>query len=453
MWMSWASQQIAIQLDFHVNRYLVTAYNSLSHYPFPDTASRFSQLHHNSRYLKEAAAQVFFWVLASIAKTMPKICLLENVCGILRVWDKVTCLVYSLWFSCPCLWSLSSKATVWSRVQLKKFNSEQVWKILKKLEKYGYVIGKIVVDPIYLGDAAKRRRIYILAIHRSVLRADIRSHQQLEAALEATLSKIQLPGDQHPDPKLELNVLQNGCLDSCLLQICIKLTSIGFTKEALDVSWYSPWSSARHSSKNIEEATQYWVGLCYQDPWPLHVFILGLLQLAGVKFWENNPKWILMAIILKYINNIASGLASDTPGGPKSIGLLCRKRRQGVVKSLSLVLALILRNHETFPDQIDPKKVAALLDVGCYESIKSQRQRHATWFNQDTKAWHHVPESSLSPCSLSPQLSEVMAILNECKRLRGFTNLSQSLDRCGYSYYVPCITPRGAWILCWADFT
>jgi hypothetical protein len=48
------------------------------------------------------------------------------------------------------------------------------------------------VDPIYLGDVQKRRRVYILAIHTTVLRSDITTHRALESCLEETLQKMQV---------------------------------------------------------------------------------------------------------------------------------------------------------------------------------------------------------------------------------------------------------------------
>lgn len=48
-------------------------------------------LHNKTRFLKEEAARIFYRCLATIATVQPKLCLLENVCGMLRVWDKVGC--------------------------------------------------------------------------------------------------------------------------------------------------------------------------------------------------------------------------------------------------------------------------------------------------------------------------------------------------------------------------
>ena len=68
-----------------------------------------------------------------------------------------------------------------------------MWKALKKLEKYEYLVAKILIDPLLLGDASKRRRVYIIIVHRSVLRPEI-----------ATQGRMELPGQAPPDPSLEM---------------------------------------------------------------------------------------------------------------------------------------------------------------------------------------------------------------------------------------------------------
>lgn len=70
---------------------------------------RFSQLHNGTRFLLDPRAKVFFWVLASIAKTRPALALLENVVGILRVWKKETRLDHwKLLFWCPLVFRMFS---------------------------------------------------------------------------------------------------------------------------------------------------------------------------------------------------------------------------------------------------------------------------------------------------------------------------------------------------------
>ena len=50
---------------------------------------RFSMLHNQSRFLQEQAARPFFLSLAEIARRRPLVVLLENVLGLLRVWEQV----------------------------------------------------------------------------------------------------------------------------------------------------------------------------------------------------------------------------------------------------------------------------------------------------------------------------------------------------------------------------
>ena len=55
-------------------------------WPFPRL--RFSILHNSSRYFQEKEARVFFGCLAEIARSSPWISCLENVLGMMRVWDQ-----------------------------------------------------------------------------------------------------------------------------------------------------------------------------------------------------------------------------------------------------------------------------------------------------------------------------------------------------------------------------
>ena len=50
---------------------------------------RFSMLHHQSRLMKEQTARPFFLTLSEIARSKPLVALLENVLGLLRIWDQV----------------------------------------------------------------------------------------------------------------------------------------------------------------------------------------------------------------------------------------------------------------------------------------------------------------------------------------------------------------------------
>ena len=88
----------------------------------------------------------------------------------------------------------------------------EVWKCLKKLEDK-YFISKIFIDPIDLGDAAKRKRVYIILIRKRVAIDDVQSHAALEQQLERVLAKIQLPAAQcKPNPCLGVN--------SCFFSSC-----------------------------------------------------------------------------------------------------------------------------------------------------------------------------------------------------------------------------------------
>ena len=58
---------------------------------------------------------------------------------------------------------------------------------------------QVIVDPLALGDAAKRRRIYILVIHHSILRQDIDSNDKLESVLQKTINTMKTVGPP-PDP-------------------------------------------------------------------------------------------------------------------------------------------------------------------------------------------------------------------------------------------------------------
>ena len=87
----------------------------------------FSLLHHNTRLLDEPQAEVFRESMRTIYSTEPLICVLENVVGVLRVW-------------------------------------ETMHRYLKKHTRY--FIGRLIIDPVKLGDCVRRRRVYILMIHK-----------------------------------------------------------------------------------------------------------------------------------------------------------------------------------------------------------------------------------------------------------------------------------------------
>ena len=88
--------------------------------------------------------------------------------------------------------------------------TQQVWRCLKKLEKYNYLIAKIIVDPLSLGDASKRRRVYVVIVRKDVVRPGIRSHIGLTRALLNTLQMmVRRRGEDPPDPPLDLLMKQS----------------------------------------------------------------------------------------------------------------------------------------------------------------------------------------------------------------------------------------------------
>lgn len=63
--------------------------SDLSMLMLPSLLARFSQLHFQSRFLQEKAAEPFFLCLEEVARSLPLIALLENVLGLLRCWNQV----------------------------------------------------------------------------------------------------------------------------------------------------------------------------------------------------------------------------------------------------------------------------------------------------------------------------------------------------------------------------
>ena len=69
---------------------------------------------------------------------------------------------------------------------------------------------QVIIDPLALGDVAKRRRIYILVIHRKILRKDIDNNATLERVLKEMVErlKVDVPA---PNPYLgEKNIIFDG---------------------------------------------------------------------------------------------------------------------------------------------------------------------------------------------------------------------------------------------------
>ena len=88
----------------------------------------FSLLHHNSNFFQEEQAELFRETLKTVYRIKPLVCVLENVVGILRVWETVE-------------------------------------KHLAKLNDH-YVYCHLIINPLKLGDPVNRRRVYILMINR-----------------------------------------------------------------------------------------------------------------------------------------------------------------------------------------------------------------------------------------------------------------------------------------------
>ena len=87
----------------------------------------YSLLHNKSKLFGEEDAEVFRETMRTIYSAEPLIAVLENVVGILRVWETVE-------------------------------------KYLEKQKAYLYTY--LVLDPRKLGDCVSRRRVYILLLHR-----------------------------------------------------------------------------------------------------------------------------------------------------------------------------------------------------------------------------------------------------------------------------------------------
>lgn len=80
-------------------------------------------------------------------------------------------------------------------------------------------MGQVIVDPLELGDACKRRRIYIILIHQRVLRNDIDSDDRLEEVVVATIRSLKITGSP-PDPFFGCNNVQPYVVMSKEWKIC-----------------------------------------------------------------------------------------------------------------------------------------------------------------------------------------------------------------------------------------
>ena len=87
----------------------------------------FSLLHNQSRLMDEPQAEVWREAMRTIWSVRPLICILENVVGVLRVWQTME-------------------------------------RYLKKHDEYFFC--RLMIDPVKLGDCVRRRRVYILMVHK-----------------------------------------------------------------------------------------------------------------------------------------------------------------------------------------------------------------------------------------------------------------------------------------------
>ena len=93
-------------------------------------------LHNGSRFFNEELARGFTLTLAEVARTRPKIALLENVLGMLRVWEKAR-LKQEIKFM---FFKHSFLSMKYSVEMLKKLL--QAEKAFNKLKAYGYLFAK-----------------------------------------------------------------------------------------------------------------------------------------------------------------------------------------------------------------------------------------------------------------------------------------------------------------------
>lgn len=63
----------------------------------------------------------------------------------------------------------------------------------------------MVIDPLELGGATRRRRIYILMVHEDVRLKVLRSHMAFEKKLKQTYKTLKKPDWRLPHPYLGCN--------------------------------------------------------------------------------------------------------------------------------------------------------------------------------------------------------------------------------------------------------
>ena len=73
---------------------------------------------------------------------------------------------------------------------------------------------EVKIDPAELGDATRRQRVYIIAIHKRVRRNDLTTHEKLEKAL---VKQLHLLKSKHrPEPTLICTIVFSCKFDSKL---------------------------------------------------------------------------------------------------------------------------------------------------------------------------------------------------------------------------------------------
>lgn len=91
------------------------------------------------------------------------------------------------------------------------------------------------------------------------------------------------------------------------------------------------------------------------------------------------------------------------------------------------------------PVQVDPKAVVQYIKdhKGELEHISNPRQQHATWHS----FWFCSEAGTFNCCWPKPK-AKAIAIM-KLANMKGFVNLSQSVERMGLTKHIPCITPCG----------
>ena len=119
------------------------------------------------------------------------------------------------------------------------------------------------------------------------------------------------------------------------------------------------------------------------------------------------------------------------------------------------ILEIVFKPFQWFwPCQVDPLKVKTLMYSSSDESVTSLRQRHATWhvkshFYFDIQKYKIRVQDHFYFDLRIGSSAKALALIRSCGRTRGFTNLSQSFGRMGYSPWVPCLTPKGSLVMYW----